>query len=702
MAMLPKGGVRQPLATTLSNGALVVYENDGTPILGIVLGWKKQRYQIWNDRGRELELDSVRLHELPGRAPEKCASGEARTEFLTSLKNEAEKASTDVAIEEIWSSILEEGKDVTTEEISNLYFGDNTLSHHLAVRWALFKDKFYFKRKKDEFSPRAKETVEELRLAEANRLEKLRVQERVIGFFKGRLSNPTLEIPTEAYDTIRFLEDIVVKSNTLDQGAQKEGKELVERCGALLGIDYNGRIDQKAYLILEKIHHFHSTTNLSLVRYRPPLQFRPEVIAEAETIKVPTTIAEYSTLDSKVRRDLTTLQAFTIDDASTQDMDDGLSCEVIPGGYRFGVHISDVASLIPLGSVLDEEAKRRGTSVYLPERNINMFPESLAHDRLSLVVGEARPCISYLIEVDREWNILNSTITPSLVRITKKFSYDEVDQILEQGFGAEGDPALMPLYEFALNHETARYEAGGMKINKHEVMVVLDKEGNPSLVEIDEQSPGRALVAEMAVLTNAAFAEFAVSHGFPLVFRGQEPADDNDSQKLRAIPQGAALDYAMRARLKRSVADTVPHFHATLGLNAYAQVTSPIRRYVDLVNQRQILNFFREGAALYSAKELFAILEAVEDSIVVAQSIQKETKRFWLLDYLQNVAQKRGTIEGTVIRIDTKNPIVELDEVYMTAPVKMDKPPQLGERITVRIGAVDPVWDYLKLEAITK
>ncbi len=698
--MLPKGAIKTVAAPAFSAGSLVMYENDGAPILAVVLAWKKNRYNVLNDRGREIELVTERLHALPGKMPGNLTSHAEQTEYLLKLRRAAETEASSVVLDDLWSVLQETPQEVSTTELTTLYFNDDSLDHHLAMRFALLADKLYFKRRQEDFSARAPEVIAELKKAEETRLERQRIIEGTFEFIRARVSNPSLPIPQEAASAICLLEDVVVNTSEIDPAHQKEAKDLIERAAAAIGISFNGPIEQKAYLILEKIHHFTAATNLSFVRYRPPLTFSAEALAQTEAITQPAAFVDLSAEEQKLRLDLTHLNTFTIDDITTLDSDDGVSIEAYAGGYHIGVHISDVARAIASNSPLDLETQERATSIYLPEGSFHMFPKALAEDRLSLSLGSVRPCVSCMIDVSRDFKILSTRIVATLVRISHRFTYTQVDQILHDGYGKENDPLIETLYNFTVEKETERHQNGGMRINKREVQVMTDPDGSLRLVEIEENSPARALIAELAVLANSAFAEFAVANGLALVFRGQEHPEEENQQRILAIPEGPARDYAIRSKLKRSTTDVSAHPHATLGLRAYAQITSPIRRYLDLVNQRQILNFLQHGKPFYSAAELQTLIDAVGQPLAIANSITKETKRFWILKYLEHLYKERLPVSGTVTRNDLKNPMVELDAVFTPFPVRTERVPALGSHIKIRIAAVDALWDYIKLEEV--
>src|SRR6185312_6195930 len=149
----------------------------------------------------------------------------------------------------------------------------------------------------------------------------------------------------------------------------------------------------------------------------------------------------------------------------------------------------------------------------------------------------------------------------------------------------------------------------------------------------------------------------------PLTFRSQETPED-ETLPAKLPPDGPAHDFYLRSRLKKSLVGLVPLPHASLGLRAYVQATSPIRRYMDLINQRQFLWYLTRGKPLYSRGDLEKIIDEVEPRLSNALQATKETRRYWLLRYLQQMQKTGERIFGTVVRLDGRTPLVELEKLY--------------------------------------
>jgi exoribonuclease-2 len=378
-------------------------------------------------------------------------------------------------------------------------------------------------------------------------------------------------------------------------------------------------------------------------------------------------------------------------------MDDALSLEQTVSGWELGIHITDVSFAVHPGTALDASARRRATSLYCADQTVNMLPELLSEEGLSLKQGAVRPCLSAIVSLTPDFEVERTEVVPTFIKVSERYSYDDVDRLLD-----EGEPTLLVLHEIASACESRRIEQGANRVHRREAVPFLEQDGTIRLLEIDEDSPARSLVAEMMVLGNSVMADFAVQHAIPTLFRGQERPDDVEASATRdsVAPEGPAKDFSVRVKLKKSTVGFEAKFHSGLGLNAYIQATSPIRRYLDLCHQRQFISYLKSGEPWISQQEFESIVAEVETCLQAAQVASRETRRYWLLRYLEQRPKKKP-IEGTIVRLDLKSPLVELDEVYISTFIRGPKGLKLGSRVTLAISAVDPAADYLRLDLLS-
>jgi exoribonuclease-2 len=371
--------------------------------------------------------------------------------------------------------------------------------------------------------------------------------------------------------------------------------------------------------------------------------------------------------------------AVTIDDDDTVEVDDALSCEALAdGGLRIRVHIALVADFVPIHGPMDREAAARATTVYLPEATIRMLPDRIACDAASLIAGEERHVLTTDVRLSATGDIAGYSIYPSRIRIAARLSYDACDAML----AAESDTAqaagLRLMNQAALKLRERRRLAGALLIHRREPKIKVSEDGEITLTLIDSASPSRLLVAELMVLSNYAAARWAADHRVPIIYR---------------VQPNLGGDYAaQRPRLSLH-----PEFHAGVGLDYYAQVSSPIRRYMDLVLQRQLLAALAEPPSVaYQADELMTVLANAEAAETEGKELERRAKRYWILRYLERNAQGRE-LEAIVLRDGAS---AELDAYAVRGSLHGAPNLVSQSRIVVRIARVEPMRGWLTLNYV--
>ena len=676
----------------LTVDSLIHYDDEGDVILGAVVGIKKDKLAVLNIRGREIDLPRARLYPLPGKLTGAFKSTGEKVAALKDLAARIDAEASSLDVKELWSFVHEEGRLYSVSELSALYLGRDELMAHASLRLAIIRDRTHFKRDRDLFEPRSENVVADLIRAEEAKSRKRAAQENTIALLEARIKDPSVVIPPELKEPIKLIEEVAAYIAHSDPARYKEAREFTHACGERLGFPENIPVEKRAFEILRKAGIFHEHTNLSFIRHDIPVRHTAEVEEEATRISLPSDLSGVGPEEREFRLDLTRAFSFTVDDISTQDMDDALSLERTPDGYILGIHITDLTGGIIPDSRIDRAAKRRATSIYCADQTINMIPNRLSEAVFSLRAGEVRPCLSALVTLNENLEIQSSDVRATFIKVSKRYTYDEVDDLLESG-----DDLLLKVHDIAAACEEKRIRHGATRVHKREVIPSFI-DGRVVLQEIHEDSPARLLVSEMMVLANTIKAEFAARNGIPVLFRGQERPDDqnNDAGKKKDAPDGPARDFSERRQLKKSSVSFEPMHHAGLGVDAYIQATSPIRRYMDLCHQRQFVSFLRSGKPWIAAEEFERVASETEVPLQEAGLASRETKRYWLLRYLEQ-RERNLPIEATVVRVDLKTPLVELDEVYITASVRFQQRVKLGQRVTLKVNTVDAHGDYLRL-----
>jgi len=370
-------------------------------------------------------------------------------------------------------------------------------------------------------------------------------------------------------------------------------------------------------------------------------------------------------LPDEERLDLTRLPAYAMDDEGADTPDDALSLE----GDRIWVHIADVAALAPPGSPIDEEARLRGMSLHLPEGVIHMLPRAVTA-YLGLGLQEISPALSFGFDIDSSGIVRHFTIAPSRVRV-QRLDYLQAESMMD-----EKPLRTMKLFFDAVRER--RRENQAVMLNFPEIKLAVE-DGRVTIQPILPLR-SRALVEEAMILTGTETARFAMERGIVLPFSQQEEIGVADR------PETLSGMFALRRFLKRAQFDSFPAPHQGLGVSAYTQVTSPLRRYLDLVAQQQIRAALLHGDGL-DREQLngrIAAFEAVAESVRRAELL---SERHWTLVYLLQHPGWRG--EGILVDKRGARGTVILPALALEAHVYLKHTWPLDQVLAVQLAGID-------------
>src|SRR5437868_3489279 len=351
---------------------------------------------------------------------------------------------------------------------------------------------------------------------------------------------------------------------------------------------------------------------LSIVRkYDLPTAFPKSVIDEAN--RIPQSV-EQRMVDG--REDLRDQFIVTIDPDDARDFDDAIDVEKIDNeGWRLGVHIADVSAYVTPDSALDREARRRGNSVYLPDRVIPMLPERLSNGVCSLNPGVDRLTHSVFIHFDKHGNAKSARFARSVIRSAHRLTYKQAYAILTAAPGDELGERLHLAWELAALLRQRRFEHGALDLDFPEVKVWVDKDGHPVKLERVENDKSHQLIEEFMLAANESVARELKKRAVPTIYRIHENPDPEklaefrefvlgfnytvgdvthraELQRLlaatRGKPEEQALKVGLLKSLKRARYSPQPLGHYGLAKANYLHFTSPIRRYADLVVHRAL------------------------------------------------------------------------------------------------------------------
>ena len=607
-------------------GNIVEYIDRERILCAVILEVRNQRLRLLTENSKEVNLSASRLLRRDRTRLDLTMS---RTRMVDTLKEVAHKRKAligEVIIRDLWDVLNAEQEWIDLDTMTAFCFpGAPNGDHQSAVMRALFNDRLYFRFDPGRFFPNSTEQVERLIAQRDEQARRQRIIETGGDWLRRCLahSGPTAADAREP-GAGEFLD--VLKSYYLFEKESPDhslARGMLERAG----------LDQtdELFALLVKAGVFAEDENVELHRLDARVEFPSEVRQAAAEV----TGAARPLQAGSRRQDLTGLNLFTIDGQSTLDFDDALSLEVTPEGLRLGVHIVDVAQVVRKGDPLDREARRRGSSIYMADQRIPMLPPALAEGLCSLRAGEVRPAISTVVDLSPELDVRGYRVLPTIVRVKSQLSYFDVNLLADQ------DPTVVHLRSIARKFREARLAAGAVHISVPEINIWLGENSDVNLNRVNRESPGRMLVAEIMILANWLMARFLSENGMPAIFRSQpEPRE-----RLYRGEDGTLFQHWMQRRLlNRFVLGHAAEKHSGLGLAAYVTATSPIRKYFDLVTQRQV----RAVLGLeepYSAEDVDGILQDLSMPMSRVGRLQVGRQRYWLLRYLERrIGQKEEAI----------------------------------------------------------
>ncbi len=626
----------------MESGSIVEYIDRQKILCAVVLEVKNQRLRLLTENNREVKLsagrllhkDKVRLNLAMGR--------DKMVDALREVAGKRKALLNQVDIKDLWEVLNTEQVWIDLETMTEFCFPDSPGGdHESAVIRAFFDDRLYFKFNLDRFFPNSAQQVERMTAQRLEAARKNRMVELGGDWLKSLVNGSSPPVDVNEEDTQKFIN--ILRSDYL---FEKESKDyaLAKAMITKSGLEWTTGL----FPLLVKLNVFDENENIDLLRFEIATEFDDTIQQSAEHLV--TSRQDFRT--DGVRQDLTSLSLMTIDGQSTLDFDDALSIEKVGEQYRLGIHIVDVGHFVGKGDRMDQEALTRGSSIYMPDQKISMLPAALAEGLCSLKAGELRPAISTMVNLSPSKEIIDYEILPSLINVKHQLTYYDVN------LAADQNQDVLILRQIAEKFRRRRLDGGAVQITVPEVNVWLANDRSITVNKINRESPGRMLVSELMILANWLMAKFLAENGMPAIFRSQpEPRD-----RLYKGDEGTLFQNWMQRRfLSRFVLDYKPGKHSGLGLDAYVTATSPIRKYFDLITQRQIravLDFEQP----YTSQEIDQLIQMLQMPMGNVARIQSGRHRYWLLKYLE---QHVGRKEEAVVLIKRRNNYQILLSEYM-------------------------------------
>jgi len=642
-----------PQPTNKTPGRLVEFLEHGRLTPGLLVRDQGERATVIGADGREKPISrDLVLVRHPGPAVDPANLSTA----LAALEAERSRLASELDLKLLWEVVRDQGGSYRAEELAELFFGERSAIGTTVVLDALLNDRLYFIRRHLEFVPNSAERVERIRIQqERSRLrsdesKKLQAQIRDVlnnAPVKADAAGPLIE------QLQKYLDNPSTRSNEMSALLTAAAPDLAPA--------------ETAYEVLERLG-----VPLPLPRYVMIGGIRTQFSAAA--------IEEAASVNPPVHQQAEPLPTISIDDEETVEIDDALSCAPLPGGgLRVLIHIALVSDWVARGGAMDREAALRGATVYLPEATVRMLPDRISCERASLVAGRERSVLTTDVRFNPDGTIVDYKIYPATITVNSRLTYARADALIAGKDTQDGDGAqsLRLLYEMALKLRDWRRRAGAVLYQRREAKVRV-RDGSIEISVIETDTPSRQMVAEYMIISNHLAARFCADHSVPIIYRVQ-PSQNGDLA-------------SQHPRLS-----LFPALHAGIGLEFYAQLSSPIRRYADLVLQRQLVGFLnRSSQPPYQTEELLAVLANAEAADSEAKDLERRSKRYWSLRYLERFAP--GTVfEAKVLR---EGNTAELTDYALRGTLRRAPNLSNDSKILVRIANLDPLRGGLAMEYV--
>lgn len=658
----------------MSPGIIVEFLQGKELALGFCLTAEaKGKFQILNSSGRK---ETLAVKKVLYSYPTPLNGTSVRESILEALEQRRvaqQKAAESLDLEELWELLLEEelDKDWGLPELGEFLFtGEVAGEQRAALFRALAQEKYRFYRKGDVFRIRTREQVEEALTREAIEAKREVEREVLKDWLASVYAGSPLKVEADFQEAIESWTQKI--RDAAVHGEKSSHHAHVQKL--LKGLDNKTR--DPAFAFMVRLGEWDADVNLDLLANGTPLVFPERALADAQRAveRLPDALADSD------REDLTEWECFSVDDPDTTEVDDALGYREISDGFELAIHIADASALLrPELAELEKEALYRATTIYLPDLKARMLPENLSDEALSLTAGMERLAFSFLVRLDRQGQLVSARMTPSKIKVTQRLNYQEAEAFVDSG-----DPYWAKFAEIAELIKITRDQNGAINLPFPRMDVKLEGK-EIVLVPDNRESKSQTIVSEMMILANRVAADYCADHNLPAIYRGQKAPEPPIEMREEWGPHHL---YQVRRSFSKSTQGTEPTSHSGLGLDRYIQATSPIRRYRDLIHQRQIKHHLKTGETLYDIEAIEEIMTQTSTAVTQAERMERNRKAYFLHKYLKK--QLGAELDAVILNSTTERYTLRLEESFREVDVPHGSGPLRapGERVRVKLISV--------------
>jgi exoribonuclease-2 len=327
--------------------------------------------------------------------------------------------------------------------------------------------------------------------------------------------------------------------------------------------------------------------------------------------------------------------------------------------------------------------------MYFAEGQVPMLPISVSEDLCSLIVGKDRAAISFMVRLSPDGEVLDMDIVPSVVRVKQRLTYQDAESLLAS------DEQLKILHTLSRKLQQKRIDQGAILIPIPDVNIRISQDDSIAIEISEVDTPTRTLVAEFMVLANTLGARYVADQQVPGLFRCQGAPG---KKLIEGFDKDLFINFRQRRHLSPAQLITAPKPHSCVGVQQYTTVTSPIRRFLDLVMQQQIVSLVQRKGARFSGGDLKNLIPGMIATQSKVNLVKRLRHRYWVLQYLEKKVGQQ--LDALIIEKGPRRVSVVLLDVLLEG----DLPPNQaiaarpGDTVSVRIAKVSPLDDTLRLE----